>query len=400
MKRFFLWLLATLFGLFGSVTAHQVETVEFEFQQLKGVWRLQGQMDIAYMLPEVRWVQDAGPLDRREVMKAPPEELARIRKETENTLRKYLTMSHGGKPILWRIEFPDFKKDPFELPADFGNFALITVNLLVDEQKTPGEFKVHWSSKERATLIILDELSNGGIPVAVEPGDTLGLLKVTRKASANTNANTDTSADASDSREVVTERIDNNAAVSWLKKGFRHVVPEGLDHMLFIIGLFLAVLAFKPMLWQSLLFTLAHSITLTICALAKFQPWTWVETFIALSIVYIGVENLMKVKVTKRRYIAVFIFGLIHGMGFASMFLAQVKGLPKDKLLEPLLYFNLGVELAQIAVIVVAALLFALIKKKKAKERAQMIGSILVTVAGVIWVIQRVFGVDLTMGLL
>ena len=78
MIRSFLFCLSIFLGFLAPLTAHQVDTVEFEFQKLKGYWRLQGQMDIAYMLPETRWVPDAGALDRKEVMKASPKELERI----------------------------------------------------------------------------------------------------------------------------------------------------------------------------------------------------------------------------------------------------------------------------------------------------------------------------------
>ena len=402
MLRPFLFFLAAVFGGLLPLKAHQVDTVEFEFQQLKGYWRLQGQMDIAYMLPERRWVDDAGPLSRKAVMKASPKELARIRKETENTLRKYLTLSHGGKPLKWSIEFPDFKKDPFELPPDFGDFALLTVNLVVKEQTQPGVFALQWSSKERATLIVLDENSNNGIPVPVEPGESLTLLKVT-KASGGNQSSESGSGDGSTTESSNTEGVNQSVAWRWLKSGFLHVIPKGLDHILFILGLFLAVLAFKPMLWQSLLFTAAHSITLAACALGWLPQWGWVEIFIAFTIAFIGVENLLtkkKKEIGKRRYIIVFVFGLIHGLGFASVFTEQVRSVPDDKLLQPLLWFNLGVEVAQVAVIVIAALIFAAIKKKKSKERAQMIGSCLVVAAGVIWMIQRIFGVDITFGLM
>ena len=187
---------------------------------------------------------------------------------------------------------------------------------------------------------------------------------------------------------------------SWLWSGFLHVLPKGLDHMLFMLGLFLAVLAFKPMLWQSLLFTAAHSITLAACALGWLPQWGWVEIFIAVTIAFIGIENFFLKKVTKRRYITVFIFGLIHGLGFASVFVEQVRSVPDDKLLKPLLGFNLGVELAQITVILVAALFFSFLKKKKTREFWQKAGSVLVTLAGIIWVLQRAFGWDLTFGLL
>lgn len=399
IRRPLLFLLTGLLAILAPLQAHQVDTVEFEFQQLKGVWRLHGQMDIAYMLPETRWVPDAGPLDRREVMKAPPKELERIRRETENTLRKYLTLTHAGKALRWRIEFPDFNKKPFELPPDFGGFALLTVNLVVDAQSQPGEFKVHWSNKEKATLIVLDELSNDGVPIAVEPGGYLTLLKVSQRAGGN-QASSAAGEPSKAEGQTSTQRVNNSVALSWLKSGFLHVVPKGLDHMLFILGLFLAVLAFKPMLWQSLLFTVAHSITLGACALGWLPQWGWVEIFIAVTIAFIGIENLCKVKIGKRRYITVFVFGLIHGLGFASVFVEQVSGVPKEKLLQPLLWFNIGVEVAQIAVILAAALLFSFIKKKKTKEKAQMIGSALITLAGLIWIIQRVFGLDLTWGLL
>ena len=396
IRRLFL-LITTLGVLLSPVSGHQVDTVEFEFQQLDGTWRLHGQMDIAYMLPEVRWVEGAGPMDRMEVMKAPPRELERIRSETENTLRKYLSLSHGGKPLRWRIEFPDFKKQPFALPPDFGGYALLTVNLVVDEQRALGEFKVHWSNQEKATLIVLDELSNDGVPIAIEPGGSLSLLKVTRGNGAQIHSKGGEL--STESKAASVEHVDNSVAYSWLKSGFLHVVPKGLDHMLFILGLFLAVLTLKPMLWQSLLFTVAHSITLGACALGWLAQWTWVEIFIAFTIAFIGIENLFKVKVGKRRYITVFAFGLVHGLGFASVFVEQISGVSEDKLLQPLLWFNIGVEVAQVSVIIVAALLFSMIKKKKTRERAQMAGSALIAAAGLIWMAQRIFGIDLTWGL-
>lgn len=379
MLRQLLISFATLVGFMSTLNAHQVDTVEFEFQRLGGIWRLHGEMDIAYMLPETRWVPDAGPLDRKEVMKAPPKELERIRKETENTLRKYLKLTYGGKTLKWRIEFPDFDKDPFVLPPEFGGFALLTTRIVVDEQSEAGELVVHWSEKERAELIILTEDSVNGEIVSVGPGEYLTLLR-------------------SDGKENV-ELADVPAFRSWLWSGFRHVIPLGLDHILFIVGLFLAVLAFKPMLWQSLLFTLAHSITLAACALCWLPQWGWVEIFIAFTIAFIGVENLLKVKIGKRRYITVFVFGLVHGLGFASVFAEQVRSVPDNQLTKPLLGFNLGVELAQIAVICAAALIFAAIPKKR-RKLGQTVGSILVTLAGLIWMIQRIFGVDITWGLL
>ncbi|MDX1679180.1 MAG: HupE/UreJ family protein [Akkermansiaceae bacterium] len=384
-------LVLMVLGTSHGLRAHQVDTVEFEFQELEDVWRLHGEMDVAYMLPETRWVPDAGPLSRKALMKEKPEELARIRRETENTLRRYLKLTHAGKTLDWRIEFPDFAKQPFTLPEEYNDWALMTVRLVVDKQTQPGTFKLHWSEKEKATLIVLDELSNDGIPMPVEPGQSLALLKVS--APATKSPGDAASSEPEAEGDVLTERPESNIAMKWLKSGFLHVVPKGLDHMLFIVGLFLATIALRPMLWQSLLFTLAHSLTLGVCALGWLggaQGWSWVEIFIALTIAYIGIENLFKIKVGKRRYITVFIFGLVHGMGFASVFVEQVQSVPDDKLLKPLLWFNLGVEVAQIAVILVMAILFAAIPKKR-RKLAQTLGSLLVALAGLAWVVERIF---------
>lgn len=395
-SRLFRLVLSVLL-LSGGLRAHQVDTVEFEFQQLEGVWRLHGEMDIAYMLPEVRWVPDAGPLSRKEVMKAPEQELQRIRTETENTLRQYLTIRYAGKKLKWRIEFPDFDKQPYELPEEYNDWALMTVRLVVDQPDHPGALSVHWSKQEKATLIILTEDSPDGEIVAIEPGGSLTLL--TQKTRGSGSESGSSAASGEDPQGMEVEMAELPAFRSWLWNGYRHVLPLGLDHMLFIFGLFVAVLKLRPMLWQSLLFTLAHSLTLAACAFGWLPEWGWVEIFIAFSIAFIGFENLLGLKVGKRRYITVFAFGLVHGLGFASVFAEQVRSVPDERLMEPLLGFNLGVELAQITVILVGALLFAALPKKR-RKLGQKIGSLLVMLAGLIWMAQRIFGVDLTRGLL
>src|SRR6478735_12705327 len=92
------------------VHAHQVASVELEFQKDESQWRLLGEMDIAYMLPETRGIPGGLPISREAAMKFPPAELARIRKETEATLRKLMVFRFADKEVPWRIEFPDFEK--------------------------------------------------------------------------------------------------------------------------------------------------------------------------------------------------------------------------------------------------------------------------------------------------
>ncbi len=109
--RFFACLLFFA-SLMPSLRAHQVSSVELEFLKLDTQWRLLGEMDIAYMLPETRIIPDGLPLSREAVMKSPPGELIRIRKETENTLRKLLRFTFAGKTFLGESSFRILKKNP------------------------------------------------------------------------------------------------------------------------------------------------------------------------------------------------------------------------------------------------------------------------------------------------
>lgn len=363
-------LLLVLIGLGPLVRAHQVETVEFEFRVVDHQWRLLGEMDIAYMLPETRKQPGGQPLSRGGVMKAPPKELARIRRETENTLRQLLRLTLAGEEVPWRIEFPDFEKQPFALPMEMADWALLTVGIIMDARPGPGELRIHWSDEEESELIILMSDIEDAEIVSVQPGGELVLLQVAESGEGT-----------GPSRSTFG---------GWVHSGFLHVLPLGLDHMLFIVGLFLMVPKWKPLMWQSLLFTLSHSITLALCVLGWVHlDSKLVEILIAFSIAFIGVENLLARKVGKLRFFLVFGFGLIHGMGFASVMADKVKGIPHAQLTRPLLGFNIGVELAQITVLAAAFLLFWPLKNHTGK--AQTAGSVIVALAGAGWMIERIW---------
>src|SRR5215213_4054264 len=138
--------------------------------------------------------------------------------------------------------------------------------------------------------------------------------------------------------------------------GISHIIPQGLDHILFITGICLLGTDIKSILWQATAFTVAHSITLALSMKNIIvAPPDIVEPIIALSIVFIAVENLLISELKPWRVLLVFLFGLIHGMGFASS-LNEI-GLPPGKFYMSILSFNAGVELGQIAVITAMFLL-------------------------------------------
>jgi hypothetical protein len=179
--------------------------------------------------------------------------------------------------------------------------------------------------------------------------------------------------------------------------GFEHIVPKGLDHILFVLGLFFFSLRFGPLLWQVTAFTLAHTVTLALASLKIVSvPASIVEPLIAASIVYVAVENIFGRqeaggRVGLIRIAVVFAFGLLHGLGFASV-LSDV-GLPEGRFALSLIGFNIGVELGQLAVIAVAFVALALPFGRKDWYRARIAipASCAIAAIGAWWTIERVF---------
>lgn len=178
----------------------------------------------------------------------------------------------------------------------------------------------------------------------------------------------------------------------YLKLGYTHILPEGFDHILFVVGLCLLSSKIKVILWQATAFTVAHSITLALSMKSIIvAPSAVVEPIIALSILFVAVENLLLTKLSPWRILLVFMFGLIHGMGFASS-LNEI-GLPRNKFLTSILSFNVGVELGQISVILAVFLLVVVPFGKTANYRKNVVYplSIMIAMIAFYWTIQRVF---------
>lgn len=176
----------------------------------------------------------------------------------------------------------------------------------------------------------------------------------------------------------------------YLNAGFDHIIPKGLDHILFVLGLFLFSTRMAPLLWQVTMFTLAHSITLALAMTGIVElPARIVEPLIALSIAYVGIENLWHRGLHNSRLLLVFAFGLLHGLGFASM-LADF-GMPEDAFVTALIAFNVGVELGQLAVILVAFLLVGLWFGNKPYYRRLITipGSMMISAVGLYWAWER-----------
>ncbi len=178
-------------------------------------------------------------------------------------------------------------------------------------------------------------------------------------------------------------------ARDYLALGYTHILPEGLDHMLFVVGLFLLSMRARPILLQVTTFTLAHSITLglTMYGIVSLPPRI-VEPLIALSIAYVAAENLITSHLKPWRLALVFLFGLLHGMGFAGVLVEL--GLPRGEFLTALLSFNLGVEASQLTVIALVALAIVWYRHQPwYHQRVVVPASLVIAVTGVYWTVTR-----------
>ena len=177
----------------------------------------------------------------------------------------------------------------------------------------------------------------------------------------------------------------------YIPVGFTHIIPNGLDHILFVVGIFFLSTKLSALFWQITFFTLAHSVTLAMASLGivKISP-SIVEPLIAASIVYVAVENFYSKTLNLRRSIIVFCFGLLHGLGFASVLVEF--GLPVQQFVPALVGFNIGVELGQISIVLI---LFGFIgywfnTKNWYRKLITLPISSLVGLIGLYWFFERV----------
>ena len=181
-------------------------------------------------------------------------------------------------------------------------------------------------------------------------------------------------------------------AVDYTVLGFTHILPFGLDHILFVLGLYLLSTRVKPLLVQVTAFTVAHTVTLALglYGVVTISP-DIVEPLIALSIVYVAVENILTPRLTVWRPFIMFAFGLLHGLGFAGVL--QEIGLPRDDFVTGLIAFNVGVEFGQLATIAIAWFLTGLWFRERSWYRTGIVypGSAGIALIGTYWTVERVF---------
>ena len=200
--------------------------------------------------------------------------------------------------------------------------------------------------------------------------------------------------DRSDPYDIPTGTVSTESAaaqvLAYFYQGIIHIIPQGLDHILFVLALFLSATSMGSLLWQVTAFTAAHTITLISATYGAISlPADVVEPLIAFSIAFVAVENLVQRSLTRRRIVVVFLFGLLHGLGFAAVLSGF--GLPENQLFAGLVSFNVGVEVGQLLVIAIAFLLVGWFRRRRWYRVAVVLpASACIAIIGLVWTVQRI----------
>lgn len=186
----------------------------------------------------------------------------------------------------------------------------------------------------------------------MDPALCMALQEMDRPANSS-----DLGATYTETETIDFERPAFETFALYIKIGVQHILPGGLDHILFVLAIFFSTRRLKPLLIQVSAFTVAHTITLGLVAAGVFAPpASIVEPLIAATIAFVAIENIFFKDMTRWRPFIVAAFGLIHGMGFAGFF--GTLGLPQGQFWSALIGFNIGVEIGQLSVVALAAVLF------------------------------------------
>jgi len=303
-----------------------------------------------------------------EIEALPEAERAELVEQLKALLQRRLRVRFDGQPDSFGVELPESGEPPRagQLPTALGLRARL-VGRIPQGARTVSFFASRAFPPVR--LIVTRPGEAPGAPDLLPQGGESGPIALTGPQAAPGRL----------------ERFRRFVAL-----GVEHIVPLGLDHILFVLGLVLLGKHLAPLLAQVTAFTLAHTLTLFLSSygVVRLSPRV-VEPLIALSIAYVAIENVVSPRLRRSRLALVFGFGLLHGLGFAGV-LAEL-GLPEARRVVALFGFNVGVELGQLSVIAAALAALALVTRLGA-PRATLARavSLLIAVVGLVWTVQRV----------
>jgi hypothetical protein len=378
-------LFTALLGLFSAVlSAHSIPDIP-----VRGAFQTGGEAEITIEINPRNWAESpkmALSLEQKEFLAYTDAQREELLKQTRAFVATYLEFTL--EPI-GRVQ-PDFT---YDFVAETGKPLMKMDDAVVArgrwKTKIPAGvtgWKVRSLPGHKVATVFTNSVDGKEHPrfMVMFPGETSFTFDLTGLAAKPPTGPTPGSVGTHS-----TDAHSGSTFLSYLKQGFEHILPEGLDHILFVLGLFLLCRAWKPILIQVTTFTAAHTITLALATLGYVSAdQRIVEAIIAASITIVALENIFRPSYGKFRLLMVFGFGLIHGLGFAQRLIDE--RIPEGSLGSALLGFNVGVELGQLAVIGLAVAATFWIKDEEKYRRWVVIpASALIALAGIAWAIQR-----------
>ena len=299
----------------------------------------------------------------------PPDELADRIEKLRDLFQRRARVRFDNEPVLFEVSFPEHgtpAADDAEISTVLGVTARLTGQIPTGSTEVAffasRAFRpIHLTVRDEASNISVRQVLQRGL--SSEPFQLGGTVPLSRFLVAS----------------------------QYLALGFWHIVPEGPDHMLFVLGLFLLSARLGPLVWQVTAFTVAHALTLVLATYGAFNlSPRLVEPLIALSIAYVAIENVFTPELKPWRPVVVFGFGLLHGLGFAGV-LGEL-GLPAAERLTGLLTFNVGIELGPLAVILGGFLAIGWLRHRDwYRPRLAIPLSLLIATIGLFWAVERAF---------
>jgi hydrogenase/urease accessory protein HupE len=348
--------------------AHVVNQLYGELQGGEGAWKVEILFDAGFADPASRNDAETPQPTREWLIGLPATEHQRLCREAEAFLRESLSFRSAGGVLEWKASFPNFDSTPPDFPSILNDSAYFHV-LIEPVRPGLGDVSVSMAAGDHPSLVI--KLPGGGDEsstyLTVAPG-------------AGTRLVSGSSAPPVESSHPLSVAF---------TQGVLHVVPRGLDHILFVLGIFLLQRRWQPLLKQSLAFTAAHTLTLGLAAAGAVNvPGSIVEPLIALSITALAVENLFVSEARPWRLFLVFAFGLIHGLGFAGVLSTWIR--PGEGFLPTLISANVGVEVGQVTVLALTWILTMRWSEGRAWRHFRRWSCVALALAGLFWFVERV----------
>ncbi len=343
--------------------------------RVDGTYQVDVRVDVdALALGASPTADDAALVAELEAMGAASRERALER--ARGTIARRVRVRFDGEPARPAVSFPQAGMEPAAddpVPSRFGTLARLS-------GRRPPEATTISLSASRAfgpvQLTLLDERYLTGTRMLLGPGERSAPWRL----------------DEPPPGKGAAGAAQPGTIARYMALGFEHILPLGVDHILFVVGLFLLAARWRPLLWQVSAFTLAHTLSLALSMAGVVSlPSRPVETLIAASIAYVAIENLVTDKMHVWRPLLVFGFGLLHGLGFASV-LRQL-GMPDGEWIPALISFNVGVELGQLTVIGLAFLAVGWFRDRSwYRPFVVRPASAVIALVGIIWAVQRGLG--------